>query len=69
MQQVTNQRLTGRYAVVKIFPHIHALKVEVQQTFYDEDNTNATDTFWRLASDKDILELNIPVAHCYSVKQ
>lgn len=69
MRQVTKQRLTGRYAIVKVFPHLHALKVEVEQTFIDEDNAQTTDTFWRLASDKDILQLNIPVAKCHSVNQ
>ncbi len=69
MRQVTNQRLTGRYAIVKVFPHIHALKVEVEQLFLDEDTRQTSETFWRLASDKDILELNIPVAKCYSANK
>lgn len=69
MRQVTNQRLTGRYAIVKVFPHIHALKVEVEQLFLDEDTQQTSETFWRLASDKDILELNIPVAKCYSANK
>lgn len=69
MRQVTHQRLTGRYAIVKVFPHLHALKVEVEQTFIDEDSTQTADTFWRLASDKDVLDLNLPVAKCYTVNQ
>lgn len=27
MRQVISQNLTGRYAIIKIFPFIHALKV------------------------------------------
>lgn len=69
MRQVTQQRLTGRYAIVKVFPHLHALKVEVEQTFVDEDNAQTHDILWRLASDKDVLELNLPVAKCYTVNQ
>lgn len=66
MHKVTSQHLTGRYAIVKIFPHVHALKVEVEQTYIDEDGATGKDTFWRLASDQDILNLNIPVATCHT---
>lgn len=31
MRQVISQNLTGRYAIIKIFPFIHALKVEVNE--------------------------------------
>lgn len=65
---MTNQRLTGRYAIVKIFPCIHALKVEVQETYVDDDGATSSETSWHLASDKDILELNIPVAKCCETK-
>lgn len=36
MRQVISQNLTGRYAIIKIFPFIHALKVEVSEKFIDE---------------------------------
>lgn len=35
MRQVISQNLTGRYAIIKIFPFIHALKVEVSEKFID----------------------------------
>ncbi len=57
---MTSQQTTGRYAVVKIFPFIHAVKVEVKETYIDEKKEVYTDYFWRLASDKDILELSVP---------
>ena len=36
MRQVISQNLTWRYAIIKIFPFIHALKVEVSEKFIDE---------------------------------
>ena len=38
MRQVISQNLTGRYAIIKIFPFIHALKVEVSEKFIDEQS-------------------------------
>ena len=46
--------------MVKIFPFIHAVKVEVKETFIDEAKTVYTECRWRLASDQDILELSVP---------
>ena len=34
MKQVIKQQLTGRFAIIKVFPFIHALKVEVCETFH-----------------------------------
>lgn len=59
MRQVISQNLTGRYAIIKIFPFIHALKVEVCETFINESKEHHTECRWRLASDKDILDLRI----------
>ena len=59
-QQVTASKTTGRYAIVKIFPFVHAVKVEVEETFVDEGQNVCTERHWRLASDKDILELSVP---------
>lgn len=59
MRQVISQNLTGRYAIIKIFPFIHALKVEVCETFINESKEHHTECSWRLASDKDILNLRI----------
>ncbi len=61
MRQITSRQTTGRYAVVKIFPFIHAVKVEVKETFIDESKNTVTEYRWRLASDKDILELSVPI--------
>lgn len=58
MQQVTDEQLTGRYAIVKILPGVYALKVEVFESV-DAGTTAITD--WRLASDKDVIELGIPM--------
>lgn len=66
MRQITNQQLTGRFAVVKVFPYIHALKVEIRETYIDENKEISVDHSWRLATDKDILDLQIPVSKCYT---
>lgn len=42
MRQVISQNLTGRYAIIKIFPFIHALKVEVSEKFIDEQKNELT---------------------------
>lgn len=60
MQQVTDEQLTGRYAIVKILPGVYALKVEVFESVKSDDGTTAI-TDWRLASDKDVIELGIPM--------
>ncbi len=57
---MTSRQTTGRYAVVKIFPFIHAVKVEVKETYIDEGKKTSIEYSWRLASDKDILELSVP---------
>lgn len=57
---MTKSQTTGRYAVVKIFPFIHAVKVEVKETYIDESKNVYDEYRWRLASDKDILELSVP---------
>lgn len=59
MRQVISQNLTGRYAIIKVFPFIHALKVEVCETFINENKESSKECRWRLASDKDILDLRI----------
>lgn len=59
MRQVINRQLTGRYAIIKIFPFIHALKVELRETFINEKKETITECRWRLATDKDILDLGI----------
>lgn len=56
MRQVISQNLTGRYAIIKIFPFIHALKVEVSEKFIDEQKNELTECRWRLATDKDVLD-------------
>lgn len=61
MRQVISQNLTGRYAIIKIFPFIHALKVEVSEKFIDEQKNELTECRWRLATDKDVLDLRIPM--------
>lgn len=61
MRQVISQNLTGRYAIIKIFPFIHALKVEVSEKFIDEQKNELTEYRWRLATDKDVLDLRIPM--------
>lgn len=60
MQQVEDQKLSGRYAIIKIFPGIYALKVEVINQVKSDDGTTST-TEWRLASDKDVIELGVPM--------
>lgn len=59
MKQVIKQELTGRFVIIKVFPFIHALKVEVCETFINESKENSKECRWRLASDKDILDLRI----------
>lgn len=59
MRQVISQNLTGRYAIIKIFPFIHALKVEVSEKFIDEQKNELTECRWR--PDKDVLDLRIPM--------
>lgn len=61
MRQVISQNLTGRYAIIKIFPFIYALKVEVSEKFIDEQENEMTECRWRLATDKDVLDLRIPM--------
>lgn len=61
MRQVISRNLTGRYAIIKIFPFIHALKVEVSEKFIDEQKNELTECRWRLATDKDVLDLRIPM--------
>ena len=68
MRQKTACQTTGRYAVVKIFPFIHAVKVEVKETFIDEAKTVYTECRWRLASDQDILELSVPTMVQHATK-
>ena len=51
MKQVIKQELTGRFAIIKVFPFIHALKVEVCETFINENKENSKECRWRLASD------------------
>lgn len=46
MRQVISQNLTGRYAIIKIFPFIHALKVEVSEKFIDEQKNELTECRW-----------------------
>lgn len=58
MRQVISQTLTGRYAIVKVFPYVHALKVEILQNIKTEGET-LQETTWRLATDKDIIDLGI----------
>ena len=61
LKKKISQNLTGRYAIIKIFPFIHALKVEVSEKFIDEQKNELTECRWRLATDKDVLDLRIPM--------
>ncbi len=60
MREMTARRRTGRYAVVKVFPFVHAVKVEVEETFVDEHKQVYSECRWRLASDQDMLDLAVP---------
>jgi hypothetical protein len=60
--QTIRQQLTGAYAIVKIFPSVYALKVEETTVISDSKGNSQSESGWRLATDRDILELDIPVA-------